>query len=110
VSPQRVIEVKAASQTGQHERAAWHGENELVTEVNQDFRDVTLLHGVKSLTRFSNELARASVVALDAALRDKMLLKVAGRSMPDVLRVGCVRLTGRCPPSSRGARGGDPPR
>src|SRR5215213_53585 len=47
---------------------AWHGENELITEVDPDFGEVTLLDGVKSvksITRFSNELARSSVVALD---------------------------------------------
>ncbi len=61
---------------------AWHGENELITEVDPTFGEVTLLDGTKSLksiTRFSNELARSSVVALDAALRDKMVLDVAGK-------------------------------
>lgn len=59
---------------------AWHGENELITEVDATFGEVTLLDGVKSLksiTRFSNELARSSVVALDSALRDRMVLDVA---------------------------------
>lgn len=61
---------------------AWHGENELITEVDADFSEVTLLDGTKSLksiTRFSNELARSSIVALDAALRDKMVLDVAAK-------------------------------
>ncbi|MDP9465672.1 MAG: phage major capsid protein [Actinomycetota bacterium] len=61
---------------------AWHGENELITEVDPDFGEVRLLDGVKSvksITRFSNELARSSVVALDAALRDKMVLDVAAK-------------------------------
>lgn len=61
---------------------AWHGENELITEVDPDFGEVRLLDGVKSvksITRFSNELARSSVVALDSALRDKMVLDVAAR-------------------------------
>ena len=42
----------------------------------------TLLNGMKSLksiTRFSNGLARSSVVALDSALRDRMVLDVAGK-------------------------------
>jgi len=60
---------------------AWHGENELITEVEPDFGEVTLLpstmKSVKSLTRFSNELARQSVVALDSALRDRMVQDVA---------------------------------
>ncbi len=60
----------------------WHGENELITEVEADFGEVVLLDGVKSLksiTRYSNELARSSVVALDAALRDRMVRDVASK-------------------------------
>lgn len=60
----------------------WHGENELITEVNADFGEVVLLDGVKSLksiTRYSNELARSSVIALDSALRDKMVTDVASK-------------------------------
>jgi HK97 family phage major capsid protein len=59
---------------------SWTGENELIPEVDPDFSEVVLLDGVKSLksiTRYSNELARSSVVALDAALRDRMVLDVA---------------------------------
>jgi len=37
------------------------------------------MKSVKSLTRFSNELARQSVVALDAALRDRMVRDVAAK-------------------------------
>ena len=61
---------------------AWHGENELITEVDATFGEVTLLDttkSLKSITRFSNELARSSIVALDAALRDKMVLDVAAK-------------------------------
>ncbi len=61
---------------------SWHGENELINEVEADFGEVRLLDGVKSLkslTRFSNELARSSIVALDAALRDRMVLDVAAK-------------------------------
>lgn len=62
---------------------AWHGENELITEVEADFGEITLLpstmKSVKSLTRFSNELARQSVIALDAALRDRMVRDVADK-------------------------------
>jgi HK97 family phage major capsid protein len=60
----------------------WHGENELITEVEADFGEVVLLDGVKSLksiTRYSNELARSSVVALDSVLRDKMVSDVASK-------------------------------
>jgi HK97 family phage major capsid protein len=60
---------------------SWHGENELINEVEADFGEITLLpstmKSVKSLTRFSNELARQSVIALDAALRDRMVADVA---------------------------------
>lgn len=60
---------------------SFHGENELINEVEPDFGEVTLLpstmKSVKSITRFSNELARQSVVALDAALRDKMVRETA---------------------------------
>ena len=60
---------------------SWHGENELINQVEADFGEVTLLpstmKSVKSLTRFSNELARQSVVALDAALRARMVRDVA---------------------------------
>ncbi len=61
---------------------SWTGENELIPEVDATFGEVVLLNGTKSLksiTRFSNELARSSVVALDAALRDKMVLDVAAK-------------------------------
>ncbi len=61
---------------------SWHGENELITEVEADFGEVVLLDGVKSLksiVRYSNELARSSVIALDTALRDRMVLDVASR-------------------------------
>ncbi|CAN5191382.1 hypothetical protein BH23ACT9_BH23ACT9_08720 [soil metagenome] len=60
---------------------SWHGENELIDEVEADFGEIVLLpstmKSVKSLTRFSNELARQSVIALDAALRDRMVRDVA---------------------------------
>ena len=61
---------------------AWVGENALIPEVDATFGEVTLLDttvSLKSITRFSNELARSSVVALDAALRDKMVLDVAAK-------------------------------
>ena len=58
------------------------GENVLIPEVEADFGEVVLLDGIKSLksiTRFSNELARSSIIALDAALRDRMVLDVASK-------------------------------
>lgn len=71
---------------------AWHGENELITEVEADFGEITLLpstmKSVKSLTRFSNELARQSVIALDAALRQRMVLDVAAKLDGQFLSAG----------------------
>lgn len=61
----------------------WVGENEQIPESNPDFDEVTLLpstmKSVKTLTRFSNELARQSVVNLDAALRDRLVTDVAAK-------------------------------
>ena len=61
----------------------WIGENELITEKDVDFDEVTLLpstmKSVKVITRYSNELARQSVVALDAALRDRLVTDVANK-------------------------------
>lgn len=54
----------------------------MISEVNADFGEVVLLDGVKSLksiTRYSNELARSSVIALDAVLKDKMVSDVASK-------------------------------
>lgn len=62
---------------------SWHGENEQITEVEADFGEISLLpsgmKSVKSLTRFSNELARQSVVALDSALQARMVRDVAAK-------------------------------
>ena len=61
----------------------WHGENEQIQEEDPDFGEVTLLpptmKSVKVITRFSNELARQSVVALEAALRDRLVRDVAAK-------------------------------
>ena len=58
----------------------WHGEAEVIDSADATVDEVKLrpetLKSVKSLTRFSNELARQSVVALDAALRDRMVFDV----------------------------------
>jgi len=60
---------------------SWTGEGQQIAEVDGDFGEVTLLpsgmKSLKSLTRFSNELARQSVVALDSALGDRMVRDVA---------------------------------
>jgi HK97 family phage major capsid protein len=61
----------------------WHGENEQITEQDVEFDEIVLMpstmKSVKVLTRFSNELARQSVVALDAALKDRLVTDVAAK-------------------------------
>lgn len=62
---------------------AWHGENEQITEVDADFGEITLLpstiKSLKSLTRFSNELARQSIVSLDSVLQARMVKDIAAK-------------------------------
>ena len=74
--------VRIPKLTGMDE-PSWHGENEQIDEVDPDFDELTLLPSsmasIKSLTRFSNEIARQSVVSLDAALRDRMVRDVAAK-------------------------------
>lgn len=61
----------------------WVGENELIPENDPEFGESTLLpstmKSVKVITRYSNELARQSVVALDQALKDRLVTDVAGK-------------------------------
>src|SRR5690606_33294666 len=60
---------------------SWHGENELIDEVDPEFDEISLLpstmKSIKTLTRYSNELARQSVVALDAAIKERLVKDVA---------------------------------
>jgi hypothetical protein len=62
---------------------AFTGEAELIPEHDPTFGEVTLLpstmKSVKVITRYSNELARQSVVALEAALRDRLVRDVAAK-------------------------------
>ncbi|WP_304114555.1 phage major capsid protein [Mycolicibacterium bacteremicum] len=61
----------------------WVGENEQIPEANPDFDEIELLpstmKSLKTLTRYSNELARQSVVALDQALKDRLVTDVAAK-------------------------------
>lgn len=61
----------------------WTGENELIPERDVTFDEIVLLpstmKSVKVLTRFSNELARQSVVSLDQALKDRLVRDVAAK-------------------------------
>lgn len=60
---------------------SWHGENEPIAEVDPDFDEIQLLpstmKSVKTLTRVSNEMMRQSFLALDAALKDRLVSDVA---------------------------------
>ena len=62
---------------------SWTGENELITEKDVDFDEVGLLpstmKSLKVITRYSNELARQSVVSLDQAIKDRLVNGVADK-------------------------------
>jgi HK97 family phage major capsid protein len=61
----------------------WTGENGLIPERDVAFDEVLLLpetmQSVKVITRYSNELARQSVVALDAVLQARLVKDVADK-------------------------------
>lgn len=65
------------------EELQWVGENELIPEVDHDFDELRLLpsgmKSVKTITRFSNELARQSIVNLEAAIRARLVADVAAK-------------------------------
>lgn len=58
------------------------GENELIPEAEIATDELALLpstmKSIKTLTRYSNELARQSIVSLDAAIQARMVADVAG--------------------------------
>lgn len=62
---------------------AWYGQNELIADDDVEFDEITLLpstmKSVKSLTKFSNELARQSIISLDAAIKDRVVTDVAAK-------------------------------
>jgi len=61
----------------------WTGESELIPEFDAEFDEIQLMpstmKSVKVITRYSNELARQSVIALDAAIKDRMVGDVAAK-------------------------------
>lgn len=61
----------------------WVGENEAIPEHENEFGEVTLLPStmvsVKTITRYSNELSRQSVVNLEAAIRSRLVADVAAK-------------------------------
>lgn len=62
---------------------AFTGEGQQITESDPDFTELSLMpstmKSVKTIARYSNELARQSVVALESALRDRLVNDVAGK-------------------------------
>ena len=60
---------------------AWYAQNAQIAESDPSFNELSLLpstmQSVKVLTRFSNELARQSVVSLEEALRQRLVKDVA---------------------------------
>ncbi len=70
----------------------WTGENGQIPERDAEFDEIELLpstmKSVKVLTRYSNELARQSIVALDAALRDRLVTDVANKIDSQFLGAG----------------------
>ena len=71
---------------------AWHGENEQITETEAQTSELQLLpstmESLKVITRYSNELARQSIVNLDAALQSRLVADVAGRMDAQFLGAG----------------------
>ncbi len=61
----------------------WTGEGEQIPEREADFDEVKLMpstmKSVKVITRYTNELARQSVVNLNAALKDRLVSDVAAK-------------------------------
>lgn len=61
----------------------WTGESEQIPSVDFDVDEVHLMpstmKSVKVITRYSNELARQSVIALDAAIKDRLVADVAAK-------------------------------
>lgn len=75
-SPIRVPALPAASEL------AFVGENELIPEADPEMGEVTLLpstmKSVKVITRYSNEMARQSIVSIDNVLQQRLVADVAG--------------------------------
>lgn len=78
-SPVRIPAMPASKQ----DELQWVGENELIPEVDPEFGETELLpstmKSVKTITRYSNELARQSIVSLDKVLQDRLVADVAGK-------------------------------
>jgi len=59
------------------------GENQLIPDADVDFDEVVLMpttmKSIKTLTKYSNELSRQSVIGLDQALKDRLVTDVAAK-------------------------------
>lgn len=77
-----VVRVPMAPES-QADELEWVGENELIPETEQEFDELRLLpsgmKSVKTITRFSNELARQSIVNLEGAIRQRLVADVAAK-------------------------------
>lgn len=67
----------------QQDNLQWIGEAEQIPTQDYDFSEVSLLpstmKSIKTITRFSNELSRQSIVALDSVLQARIVSDVANR-------------------------------
>lgn len=78
-SPVRIPSIPGSEQ----DALQWVGENEQIPEVDPKFGENTLLpstmKSIKTITRYSNEMARQSIVSLDKVLQDRLVADVAGK-------------------------------
>lgn len=83
--PLRIPRLTAGASVG------WVGESQLIPDADVQFDEINLmpssLKSIKTLIRFSNELARQSVVGLDAVLRQRLVADVANK-LDDALLKG----------------------
>lgn len=70
----------------------WVGQNEPIPEHDPEFGETQLLpdtmKSLKVITRYSNELARQTVISLDAALKARLVLDVANKLDAQLLGAG----------------------
>ena len=80
-SPVDLVDLADNTVGGDADAFGFTGEAEAIPEQDQTFGEVRLLpstmRSVKVITRYTNELARQSVVSLEAALRDRLVVDVA---------------------------------
>lgn len=83
--PLRIPRLTAGASVG------WVGESQLIPDADVQFDEINLmpstLKSIKTLIRFSNELARQSVIGLDAVLRQRLVADVANK-LDDALLKG----------------------